>query len=337
MNRSTISKSVPLFLLIFLSFRVCFAQKILHNQPLATTYSIVAFDENTGEMGVAVQSHWFSVGSLVSWGEAGVGVIATQSLVNPAFGTEGLALLKEGLSPKEVVEELILSDEGRDFRQLAVLDANGQVAAYTGDKCIEAAGHIEGDGYSVQANMMVGDAVWALMNKIMESTKGQPLEERLLLAMEAAEAIGGDIRGKQSAAMLIVRPKATGQPWVDKRVDLRVEDHPNPVQEMRRLLKLHRAYAHMSEGDIAIEKGDIEGANKAYGAAKALFPDNLEMQYWHAIALTNVGKTEEALPIFQKIFKKSPNWRTLTARLIPNGILQADEATLKRIIELPSQ
>ncbi len=308
------------------------AQKFIGTEPLATTYSIVAFDEETGEMGVAVQSHWFSVGALVSWGEAGVGVIATQSLVNPSFGPDGLALLKKGHTPEEVVKELISKDEGQAFRQLAILDSEGRVAVHTGDKCIAAAGHLKGDGYSVQANMMVGDAVWLLMDKVMQSSKGEPLAERLLLAMEAAEVIGGDIRGKQSAAMLIVRPKATGKPWVDRRLDLRVEDHTTPVKELRRLVQLHQAYEYMNQGDLAIEKGNVEAANDAYGAAETLFPKNLEMQYWHAIALANAGELETALPIFHTIFLQDPNWRTLTARLVPNGILQVDEESLKQII-----
>lgn len=324
-------------LLVFISLvsiiSTVLAQKFIGNEPLANTYSIVAFDEETGEMGIAVQSHWFSVGSLVSWGEAGVGVIATQSLVNPSFGPDGLALLKKGYSPEAVVKELISKDEGAAFRQLAVLDVEGRVAVHTGDKCIAAAGHIEGDGYSVQANMMVGDAVWLLMDKVMQSSKGKPLAERLLLAMEAAEIIGGDIRGKQSAAMLIVRPDATGKPWVDRRLDLRVEDHATPVKELRRLVKLHQAYAHMNEGDLAMEAEEVEKANKAYSAAENLFPENIEMQYWHAIALANAGEIKTALPIFHTIFQQNPNWRTLTVRLIPNGLLQVSEADLRQIID----
>ena len=206
------------------------------HQPLVSTYSIVAFDPETGDMGVAVQSHWFSVGSIVTWGEAGVGVIATQSLANPAFGPQGLALLRTGLDAKTVLEALINSDEGRDVRQLAVIDAKGNAASYTGKKCIQAAGHHIGKNYAVQANLMEKASVWPAMAKAFEQSKGS-LAERMVAALHAAQAEGGDIRGKQSAAILVVRGKPTGNVWQDRLVDLRVEDHPTPVQELKRLLK----------------------------------------------------------------------------------------------------
>lgn len=308
------------------------AQNFFSNEPLAHTYSIVAFDPETGDMGVAVQSHWFSVGTIVSWGEAGVGVIATQSFVNPSFGPRGLELLKSGKSPQEVVDLLISLDEGRDFRQLAVLDSKGRAASYTGSKCILPAGNIVGTNFSVQANMMINDKVWPAMAEAYKNSKGS-LAERLMTALEAAEYAGGDIRGKQSAALLVVRGKPTGNIWQDRLVDLRIDDHQQPLVELRRLLKVHRAYEHMNNGDLAVEKNEMDKAMEEYSAAMKMFPDNLEMKYWTAVTLANKGRIEEALPMFKKIFSENPNWKSLTERLLPNGLLTVDEKTFKKIME----
>src|SRR4030095_7902214 len=172
------------------------------SSPLVSTFSIVARDSVTGEMGVAVQSHWFNVGAIVGWGEAGVGVVATQSFVNPSFGLRGLELLKQGKTPQQVVDELVASDEGRDFRQLAVLDASGRTASYTGSKCIYGAGNIAGNNYSVQANLMLNDKVWGAMEKTFVDTKA-PLAERMIAALESAQEVGGDIRGMQSSSIMV--------------------------------------------------------------------------------------------------------------------------------------
>lgn len=309
------------------------AQVFNKENPLAHTYSIVARDPETGEMGVAVQSHWFSVGSIVAWGEAGIGVVATQSFVNPSFGPRGLELMKSGMTAGEALDLLIASDEGREFRQLAILDAKGNVKAFTGNKCIEGAGDLIGNNYSVQANLMLNDLVPKAMAEAFEKTKG-PLAERMVAAMEAAQNVGGDIRGQQSASILVVRGKSTGNLWEDRLIDLRVEDHLQPVDEIKRLLKVYRAYEHMNNGDYAVEKNDMELAMKEYSAAMNMFPENLEMKYWTAIALVNVGQLEKALPMFKDIFSKNENWKTLTPRLIKNEMLVADEETLKRILNV---
>ncbi len=309
------------------------AQVFNKENPLAHTYSIVARDPETGEMGVAVQSHWFSVGSIVAWGEAGIGVVATQSFVNPSFGPRGLELMKSGMTAEEALDLLIASDESREFRQLAILDAKGNVKAFTGNKCIEGAGHLIGNNYSVQANLMLNDLVPKAMAEAFEKTKG-PLAERMVAAMEAAQNVGGDIRGQQSASILVVRGKSTGNLWEDRLIDLRVEDHLQPVDEIKRLLKVYRAYEHMNNGDYAVEKNDMELAMKEYSAAMNMFPENLEMKYWTAIALVNVGQLEKALPMFKDIFSKNENWKTLTPRLIKNEMLVADEETLKRILNV---
>ncbi|WP_304130936.1 DUF1028 domain-containing protein [Ignavibacterium album] len=322
---------IQIFLFVsFFSVEIL-SQSVFGNEPLAHTYSIVARDPQTGEMGVAVQSHWFSVGSIVSWGEAGVGVIATQSFVNPSFGQRGLEMLKQGMTAQEVVDLLIASDEGRDFRQLAIVDAKGNSAAYTGSKCIAEAGHIVGDNYSVQANLMLSNLVWSEMSKAFESTDG-PLAERLVAALEAAENVGGDIRGKQSAAILVVKGEATGKLWEDRYIDLRVEDHPDPISEIKRLLKVFRAYEHMNNGDLAVEKNDMKLAMEHYSAAMKMFPENLEMKYWTAVTLVNTGQLDNALPLFKEIFAADDNWKKLTPRLIKNGMLNADESTLQKIM-----
>ena len=301
--------------------------------PLAHTYSIVARDPDTGEMGVAVQSHWFSVGSIVSWAEAGVGAIATQSFVNVSFGPRGLELLKEGKTAQEALKILIEADDGRDVRQLAIVDARGNVAAYTGKKCIPDAGHIVGDNFSVQANLMLNDKVWSAMEKAFTSSKGH-LAERMIAALEAAQDAGGDIRGKQSAAILVVKGESSGKIWEDRLIDLRVEDHPEPIQEIKRLLKVFRAYEYMNAGDLAIEKNDVDGALKAYRTAEAMFPDNLEMKFWHAVSLANIGMVKESLPIFKVIFEQDQNWLILSKRLPGVGLLNVSDEDLQRILTI---
>jgi uncharacterized Ntn-hydrolase superfamily protein len=307
------------------------AQYVYGDNPLVSTYSIVARDPDTGEMGVAVQSHWFSVGSIVSWGEAGVGVVATQSFVNPAFGPNGLELLKSGMSADQVVDKLIAEDEGRDFRQLAIIDVNGNVKSYTGKNCIPGTGNIVGENYSVQANLMLNDKVPRAMSKAFEESKG-PLAERLMAALFAAEQVGGDIRGKQSAAILVVRGKSTGKVWEDRLIDLRVEDDPYPLDKLDRLLKIHRAYNHMNAGDLAVEHGNMELAMKEYSAAEKMFPENEEMKYWHAVTLATNGDVEGSLPLFKAVFKKNENWKILTPRLVPIGLLNVNKEQLQKIL-----
>ena len=298
-------------------------------RPVAT-YSIVARDPATKQLGVAVQSHWFSVGSVVPWAEAGVGAVATQSFVDPSYGQLGLDLMRAGKSAPDALKGLLASDGGRDVRQVAMIDAQGRVAAHTGAKNIAQAGHATGAQYSVQANLMASDKVWPAMAKAYESSKGD-LAERLLAALEAAQAQGGDIRGKQSAALLVVSGAATGRPWVDREFDLRVEDSPDPLPELRRLVTLQRAYAHMNAGDAAVEKHDAPGALREYAAAEALAPDNDEMLFWHAIALVGMGKADDALPLLGRAYAKNAGWRTLIPRLPAAGLLPADPKLLQKL------
>ena len=295
------------------------------------TYSIVARDPVTGELGVAVQSHWFSVGAIVAWAEAGVGAVATQSFVDPAYGKLGLELMRAGRPAPDALRALLAGDEGRDVRQVAMIDARGQVGAHTGAKCIEAAGHAAGRNYSAQANLMLNDRVWPAMARAFEAAKGD-LAARMLAALEAAESAGGDIRGRQSAALIVVTGRPSGRPWADRLFDLRVDDHPEPLQELRRLVTLQRAYNHMNAGDLAVERKDNQGALREYGAARRLVPDNLEMSYWHAVALVNMGRVEESLPLFRRVFAADANWRTLTPRLVKPGLINADAKVLARIM-----
>jgi len=307
-------------------------QQVLPVKPVHT-YSIVAHDTATGEMGVAVQSHWFSVGSVVPWAEAGVGAIATQAMVNVSFGARGLELLKQGKIAPKVLEILTASDEGKDVRQVAIVDSMGNAAAHTGQKCIPEAGHITGKSFSVQANMMLSDEVWPAMARAFEAGSG-PLAERMIAALEAAQDAGGDIRGRQSAAILVVKTESASKTWEDRPIDLRVEDNAEPVRELRRLLTIFRAYEYMNEGDVAMEKADRAGALKAYGAAQLLCPDNIEMRYWHAVSLVNMDMTEMALPIFREVFTAERNWLILTDRLSGVGMLNASEEDLGRIRSL---
>ncbi len=298
------------------------------------TYSIVARDPQTGEMGVAVQSHWFSVGSMVTWGEGGVGVVATQSFVDPAYGPRGLDLMRAGKAAPEALAALLAADAQRDVCQVAMLDARGGVATHTGRKCIPAAGGLAGEHYAVQANLMEKESVWPAMAAAFEAGKGD-LAERLLLALEAAEREGGDIRGRQSAAILVVKPKASGKPWADRIFDLRVEDHADPLAELRRLVTVQRAYNHMTAGDDCAALADWACAEREYGTAESLQPHNAEMAFWHAIALATNGKLEPARPLFAKAFAADPRWRELVKRLPGVDQLPRDPKLLEAILAIP--
>jgi uncharacterized Ntn-hydrolase superfamily protein len=315
---------------------IMIALPLAATELLVHTYSIVARDAATGEMGVAVQSHWFSVGSIVTWAEAGVGAIATQSFVDPAYGPRGLELMKSGLTAEQALAALLLVDDGRDVRQVAFVDTDGNVAAHTGAKCIEAAGHHVGEGYSVQANMMLNDKVVPAMAAAYESAEGD-LAARLMAALVAAQSVGGDIRGKQSAAMLIVKAESTGRSWADRVLELRIEDAPDPIAELERLLTVHRAYEHMNAGDVAVEHENLELAMAEYGAAAELLPGNVEVMYWAAVTLATSGSLDQAAPMFREVFAADPNWIELTRRLLKPGIIPdtpEGQALVEQIVAL---
>ncbi|MDX1602087.1 MAG: DUF1028 domain-containing protein [Salinimicrobium sediminis] len=314
-----------------LSSKVSAQTAEIMKDPFAHTYSIVARDAKTGEMAVGVQSHWFSVGSIVSWGKAGVGVVATQSFVNPAYGPNGLKLMEQGLAPAEALTILLALDEGKAYRQVAFLNANGETAVHTGEKCVEAAGDFAAENFSVQANMMLNDKVVPAMKKAFLEHENLPLAERVLKVLQAAEAAGGDIRGKQSAALIVVGAEEVEHPWEEKKIDLRVDDHAEPLVELERLLKVARAYEFMNRGDLAMEAANVEKALEEYGSAMELFPENLEMKYWTAVALANSGRMDEAKSLFEAIFKADPNWKEMTRRLPASGLLNISKKELEEL------
>ena len=322
------------FLIFYLIISVTknFAQNVPKSNPVST-YSIVAYDERTGQFGVAVQSHWFSVGALVPWAKAGVGAVATQSFVKVEYGPDGIALMESGKSAKEALNQLISKDSGQAVRQVAMIDNKGSVAAHTGENCIYAAGHKIGKNYSVQANLMEKETVWDAMAKAFENAQGD-LATRMMASLEAAENEGGDIRGKQSAAMLIVTGQPTGLPWEDIVMDIRVDDSRHPLKELKRLIRIHTAYQHANKGDHYLEINEVKKALKEYDLASELYPENPELPYWSAVTLVGLGKLDKALPIFSKVFKKEPRLRTMTPRIVDAGLLPKDEYILKLIMEV---
>ncbi|RYZ28414.1 MAG: DUF1028 domain-containing protein [Chitinophagaceae bacterium] len=325
-------KKLLFSLFTVLSVSISYSQIYKYNEPLAHTYSIVCRDSATGEIGVAVQSHWFSVGTAVSWAEAGVGAVATQSFTNKSFGIRGLNLLRNGLTAQQALDSLLKDDEGREVRQVAIVDVKGNVAVHTGKNCIDYANHIRGNGYSVQSNMMLTNRVSKAMSNAYEKAGDKSLAERMLLALEAAQKAGGDIRGLQSAAMIVVPGKSEGKPWDERTVDLRVDENAMPLKELRRLYNVHTAYLHMNNGDLAVEKNDMLTAMNEYNAAMKMFPQNMEMQYWTAITLANNKQVDKALPLLKKIFVADANWKELTRRLPKVGLLNVSDAELKKIL-----
>ena len=337
---------------------------ILVTSPLAaqlrpvSTYSIVARDSATGQIGVAVQSHWFGVGQIVPWAEAGVGAVATQSFVDPSYGKLGLDLMRAGKSAPQALRALLAGDAACQVRQVGMIDAKGDVATFTGSRDIVAAGGIAGKqtapagvqcgagggallvgrDFAVQANLMTNETIWPAMAKAFGESSGD-LADRMLAALDAAQKAGGDIRGKQSAALVVVGRTGTGKSWQDRIFDVRVDDHAEPLAELRRLLAIHRAYNHMNAGDLAVEHGDAALALKEYSAAERIAATTqgiprsrlAEMVYWHAVALVNMKRVDEAIPLFARAFELEPSWRELTGRLQRSGLLPDDAKLIERI------
>ena len=275
------------------------------------TYSIVAREGATGELGVAVQSHWFSVGSIVSWAEAGVGAVATQSIAEPAYGPRLLERLKAGRPVLGALDELLAADSQARFRQVAAVDAAGAVAAHTGHGCIPHAGHREGQAFSVQANLMASPDVWPAMAEAYLDAEG-PLTRRLLAALRAAEAAGGDVRGRQSAALLVV--PGEGEPW-ERVADLRVDDDPEPLDELARLLDLGEAYDVATQGDHLVGEGRYDEAGDRYRRAAELAPDNDELLFWAGLAIAHGGDLAGGVERVRRAIELHPGWGELLARL----------------------
>ncbi len=302
------------------------------------TYSIVARDKETGELGVAVQSHWFSVGSVVTWARAGVGAVATQAMAEISYGPLGLELMSSGKSANEALEALLKSDSKSDTRQVAFVDSKGNVAVHTGKKCIPYAGHVKGDQFTCEANLMRNGKIWAAMKRDFGRTSSVPkrsrlpLAERLVSALEAAEEAGGDIRGKQSAAILVVSSTVAPNSWSGRLVDLRVEDSPRPLPELKRLLRLERGYECANKGDELLNIGKFEEALKAYEKAGKFAPELEELEFWQGVSLVEAKRLKEARPVFQRVFSKNKDWIQVTKSLPKVGLLPKDRAILRAIL-----
>jgi uncharacterized Ntn-hydrolase superfamily protein len=294
----------------------------------AATYSIVARDAKTGELGVAVQSNYFSVGTDVSWARAGVGAVATQAIVEVAYGPKGLELLARGASAQEALDELVAKDPLAALRQVGIVDARGRAASHTGSACVSACGHAVKAGFSVQGNMLTSDSVWQAMAPAFESAQGD-LAERLMLVLESAEHAGGDVRGRQSAALLVVGGERLDNDWEGRSFDLHVEDHPHPLAELRRLLTLRRAYALFKQARQTFGAGDLDAALALVMQARKLHPDDVQFAFWTGVALANSGRNEQAREWLGEAFRDSNVWRELGRRLCEAGLFTGDPGLLE--------
>ncbi len=292
----------------------------------------MARDAKTGQFGVAVQSHYFQVSPAVPWAKAGVGAVATQSHVNLSYGPLGLELLEAGYTAEQALAALTAGDPKAEVRQCAIVDAAGNVAAHTGAKCIPAAGHTLGDGFSCEANLMEKDTVWDAMAHAFTTTDA-PLAERMMAALEAAEAEGGDIRGKQSAAMVVVAATGTGRPWNDRIIDLRVEDSAEPLPELRRLLRIKRAYMTASDADALEEEGDMAGAIAKLHEALAIAPEMVELRIMTGVTMASAGDVDGGCALIAEAVRKNARWvetlhRFAAVDLMKPEVVAAIEARL---------
>jgi len=294
------------------------------------TYSIVARDPESGDLGVAVQSHYLSVGSVVPWLESGVGAVATQSFVQPSYGPLGLALLRAGVAPADALRALTTADADAARRQVAFLHADGRVAAHTGDGCIPAASDLQGDGFSVQANMMRDEGVPEAMTAVFTAATG-PLPMRLLAALDAAEAAGGDIRGRQSAALVVVRGTPTGRRWDDVLLDIRVEDHRDPLVELRRIVTLKLAYQRADAAGALLVSGDVDGAFTEFAAARSDAPDDCNLTFAGVLMAAGAGRIDDAVALAAELASVHDGWTELLRRLPAMGLLPDNPDALERL------
>jgi uncharacterized Ntn-hydrolase superfamily protein len=296
------------------------------------TYSIVARDPRTGELGVAVQSHWFAAGGIVPWAEAGVGAVATQASVEVSYGPRGLALLRAGATPQEALDRLTTDDPDADVRQVGIVDATGAVATHTGERTIPAAGHTAGEAFTCQANMMWQDTVWDAMAEAYRDATGD-LAQRLLAALDAAEGERGDIRGRQAAGILVVGPERLDEPWRGVRMHLHADDHVDPNVELRRLVDIHRAYEHLERSEELELTHDAEGVRREREAALAAGPGLLEVRYWAAIGLAAEGRHDQAVALMTSVDEAGPGWRELLRRLVDGGLMDIPPEAAARLLQ----
>lgn len=297
------------------------------------TYSIVARDKETGQLGVAVQSHYFGVGRTVPWAEAGVGAVATQSLVRVDYGPLGLQLMRQGYSAPQALAQLLAADKEREVRQVSMIDAQGNLATHTGSRCIAAAGHLTGDQVSVQANLMVDQSVWPAMMEAYEATQGD-LAIRLVAALEAAQAAGGDIRGQQSAAIVIVAGTRLEKPWEGRLFDLRVEDHPRPVEELKRLVQLRRAYQLVDRSDELMVLKQFEQASHCMAQALSLAPELIELRFWAGLNRIMAGQLVAGKELLRPVFDQEPIWIDLMPQIVKAGLFSDDPELMREVLSV---
>jgi uncharacterized Ntn-hydrolase superfamily protein len=294
------------------------------------TYSIAALDERTGELGVAVQTRWLAVGSMVPWARPGVGAIATQSFVDARYGYVGLELLAAGRAPAAALAELLAADSDPGVRQVGIVDAAGRTVAHTGADCVAAAGHAMGAGVTVQANMMERATVWPAMLEAYEATSGD-LADRLLAALRAAEREGGDVRGRQSAALLVVPGSPGSKPW-GIRFDVRVDDAPAPLDELERLLALNRGYEALDEAIEALAVGETAAAAAFAERAAALAPDDDQIRLWQALAVFDAGDEARGQRLYRSALEIEPRAGEHLRRFLAAGQLPGRERLVARLI-----
>ncbi len=299
----------------------------------AHTYSIIARDPKSGQFGVGVQSRAFAVGALVPWAERGVGAVATQAYVDVSYGPLGLDLMRAGKSAKQTLAALLAADENRDVRQVALIDRSGEVAVFTGDRCIASAGHVVGKAFSVQGNLLASDTVTTAMSDAYQKSN-RDFSERLLEALEAGQDAGGDVRGVQSAALIVV--PGPDDPLERRMVtNLRVDDHDHPLIELRRLLTIQRGEEWAAQAEHAVEIGDMKAANDFYGMLRGLAVGPREPLFWYAVKLAEHGHADEALPMFAQVFAVEPLWVDLIDRLVKAKFFPSDKALIKKVKQLP--
>jgi uncharacterized Ntn-hydrolase superfamily protein len=297
------------------------------------TYSIVARDPSTGEMGVAVQSHWFAAGGTVPFAEAGVGAVATQATAEVSYGPRGLEFMRAGATANEALNELLARDERADIRQVAMVDAAGNVATHTGARTITEAGHAAGEAFSCQANMMWNPTVWDAMAR---AYSGGPddLALRLLAALDAAEAEGGDVRGRQAAGILIVGPDRLDEPWRGVKMHLHTDDHEDPLGDLHRLVELQRAYDLMERADELEHAADLAGAAETMSAALRGAPTSDEVRFWAALSFVEVDRMDEAEPLLRETFNAYRGWEELLRRLVAHKQIELAPEVAERLLSL---
>jgi len=297
------------------------------------TYSIVARDSKTGQFGVAVQSHYFSVGSVVTWARAGVGAVATQAMVDVKYGPLGLELMASGKSAHDSLESLLRTDLKRETRQVAMVDAEGNVAVHTGAKCIPHAGHAVGKGFSCQGNIVKSRMVWKAMRRTFAKNSEMPFPERLLSALEAGEEAGGDARGKQSSAILVVERDLRPSHWEGRLFDLRVEDHPEPIAELKRLLRYQRGYDWVNKGDDLLTSKKYAAALRVYSRGLVLVPEVLELKYWVGLSMLKTRKRGTGVRMLREVFEEDRNWIGITKWILKTRMIQVEPGLLRVLFD----